>query len=410
MSKGKYLGEITEKQLYELCKDHCCLFRLSVDNLVTLKGYDHPLSSSKCREKQEVAEDNGRVITAKHIVTTLTEQDYFTMKEYYGWDNAKIFDCVAYRKGYLPTVFVKSIIKLYKDKTELKDVEGEEVNYLKSKGMLNACYGMTVTDIVRENLELDAEDSRGYVSNYENMSDEEYLAYLKEQINRYNSNPYRFLFYAWGVWVTAYARANLFSGIRAVGEDYIYSDTDSIKLTNHERHTGYIEKYNRDITEKLRIACEYHGIDFSDTKPKNKYGKEKPLGIWEFEGVYDEFKTLGAKRYLWRQGTKYNLTVAGLNKIMAKNYIVERAKEMSRVTPTSPFDVFNLNLVVPKENSGRNVLTYLDEYIEGEVTDYLGTKYHYRELSASHMEATEYSLNPVDEFIQYLFSIREERW
>lgn len=45
-----------------------------------------------------------------------------------------------------------AILKLYKDKTKLKDIESEYVNYMISKNMLNAGYGMMVTDIVRDEI------------------------------------------------------------------------------------------------------------------------------------------------------------------------------------------------------------------------------------------------------------------
>lgn len=424
MDTGKFIGELTKEQMYAMAEDHCLMFRVQFENLVPLNDIEHPISASKCRwkdgkpilshrpkddyrkEEPELSVDNGRVITAKWLEITCTEQDFRTYELFYDWESYRIFDCVAYKKQYLPTSFVKAILKLYKDKTMLKGVDGEEVNYMLSKEMLNSAYGMTVTDIVRENLEYDENVDSGCYSNYEHMNDDEYEKYLKDQIARYNNNPYRFLFYAWGVWVTAYARANLFSGIRAAGKDYIYSDTDSIKITNPETHFDYINRYNEDIAERLREACEYHGIDFSETKPKNIKGEEKPLGTWEFEGIYDEFKTLGAKRYLTRTGNEWKLTVAGVNKNSGMYFLRERAADLGK----SPFDLFNLNLVVPKEYSGRNILTYIDEPAQGILTDYLGNRAEYEELSAIHMEAAEYSLNPVDEFLKLIFDIREERW
>ena len=109
-----------------------------------------------------------------------------------------------------------------------------------------------------------------------------------------------------------------------------------------------------EITEKLKTACEFHGIDFSETRPKNIKGVEKPLGVWEYEGIYDEFKTLGAKRYMGRQGNDWIFTVAGVNKAMAKSYIIKRTHDINRVRtrsglkPHSPLHLFNINLVVPK--------------------------------------------------------------
>ena len=414
MSSGKFIGEVTEEQLIELCKDHCCMFRVEIEDLVPTNDIENPISSSKCRELKEAVKDNGRVVTASHLVTTITEQDYFTYKHFYDWSSCKIFDLVAYKKGYLPTRFIEAVLKLYVDKTELKGVDGQELNYLLAKEMLNSTYGMTVTDIVREILEYDGEN---YHSNYDNMSEKEYKEFLETQIRRYNDNPYRFLFYPWGVWITAYARANLFSGIISCGRDYIYSDTDSIKITNPEKHEDYIKRYNENITQCLKEACEFHGIDFSMTCPKSKDGKEHPLGVWDFEGVYDEFKTLGAKRYLWRKGKKWNLTVAGVNKTMACNYLIKKTHDVNRRRKhvgikerVSPFDFFNMDLVVPKDQSGRNVLTYIDDETDGYVTDYLGNRGYFHELSAIHMESSEYSFNPYDAFIEYLFTIKEEMW
>ena len=415
MSKGEYIGNISENDVSLLSSKYCLMFRLKAYNLVPLNDFEHPLSSSKCRNAISIAKDNGRVITAEYLETTMTEQDFFTFKRYYDAEKIELFDCVRYEKGYLPTSFIKSVLKLYEDKTKLKGVEGKEVNYMLSKEMLNSTYGMTVTDIVRENLEYNMNDLRGFISNYES---DKYVEeeYFEQQISRYNSNPYRFLFYPWGVWITSYARANLFSGIRSIGRDYIYSDTDSIKFTNVDAHMDYIEAYNLDITKHLLEACEYHGIDASAICPKNAKGVEKPLGVWDFEGVYDEFKTLGAKRYMWRKGDEYQITVAGINKISGKKYLMKEADRINSIRtkhgkePISPFELFSLDLVVPKEYSGRNVLTYIDEPVEGVVTDYLGNKYHYKELSGIHMESSDYSFNPVDNFIEYLFTIREERW
>lgn len=415
MNKGEYIGDITEEQLMTLARNYCCMFRVRVTNLVPLNDYEHPLSSSKCRKAIGIAKDNGRVITAEYLETTMTEQDFFTFRRYYDAEKLELFDCVRYEKGYLPTAFIKSVLKLYEDKTKLKGVEGQEVNYMLAKEMLNSTYGMTVTDIVRENLEYNMRDIRGFISNYEDDGYEE-EKYFEQQISRYNSNPYRFLFYPWGVWITSYARANLFSGIRSIGRDYIYSDTDSIKFTNIEDHADYIERYNLDITKRLEAACKYHGIDVSAIRPCNSKGEEKPLGVWDFEGVYDEFKTLGAKRYMWRKGDEYQITVAGINKKTGKDYLLRETERINKIReakgrlPISPFQLFTLDLVVPKEYSGRNVLTYIDDPMEGDIVDYKGTPYHYRELSGIHMENSDYSFNPVDNFIEYLFTIREERW
>src|SRR5699024_3636631 len=130
-------------------------------------------------------------------------------------------------------------------------------------------------------------------------------------IDIYNNNKNRFLFYAWGVYVTAYARKNLWSGIISVGLDYVYSDTDSLKFLNHEQHTKYIETYNENLKEKMYRMCYALKINPNRLKPKDKYGNEQFIGLWDYEGTYDRFKTLGAKRYLIEDGGNIELTLAG---------------------------------------------------------------------------------------------------
>ena len=410
MARGIEIGDSTIDEIHNFSANYCCLFRVEFNEIVSKTSVEHPLSSSKCRHldpsKQRDDDwvlDNGRIVAAKYLETTITEQDLFIYEDFYTWEHAEVHDLIIYRKQYLPTQFVKAILDLYKKKTELKDVEGQEVNYMVSKGMLNSAYGMTVTDIIREQLEYDGEN---YHSNYDGMTDEEYTNFLDSQIERYNYNRRRFLFYPWGVWVTAYARRNLFNGIINTGSDYVYSDTDSIKIRNPENHFDYINHYNDLVVSKLKEACDFHKVKYEMIAPKNKYGKEKPLGVWDFEGIYDEFKTLGAKRYMWRKGDKWNLTVSGVNKSTGIKYLLKIRDELG----VDPFDQFTFDLVVPSDYSGRLVLTYIHQPTEGDVVDYLGVPYHYQEESSVHMEPTQYSMDKVLNFIEYLFTIKEEMW
>ena len=401
MSPGREittLGDGTDEEkwnrLHYYLKKYCCLFDITLEHVIAKLDYDHPISASKVIYKEGVVEDNGRVVYADKLTITCTEQDFFTYSEFYNWDSYQIHVFRVYDKGYLPTDFVKSIIELYKRKTILKDVTGEEINYMISKNMLNAAYGMIVTDIVREILE------------YE----EDYLPKRKpdieEAINKYNNQTKRFLFYPWGVWITSYARRNLFSGIKAVGKDYIYSDTDSIKIFNPEAHMDYINWYNQRITKKIERAAIHHKIDPVELSPLNKKGIPKPIGIWEYEGMYKRFKTLGAKRYLvQKQDGSYQLTVAGVNKKMALEYLVK--------TYGDPFKGFTHKMVIPPEYSGRLTLTYIDEPISGYVTDYLGNTAYYEELTAIHMEPSEYTMSMSDTyriFMNMMYGVKEDSW
>ena len=368
---------ISEAEFMQLLRTKCCMFDLEIIGLRPKLYQDNPISESKCKILEEPVVNNGRVAFASRLKTSVTEQDFMTYSVFYDWDEYHVSNMKVFDKQYLPTKFVKAILELYKRKTLLKGVEGEEVNYMISKNMINSAYGMMVTDIVRDEYQYDGEHYSPPIK-----------ANPVEAIEKYNKGIRRFLYYPWGVWVTAYARANLFSGIYELGQDYIYSDTDSVKFINIEKHMDYFNAYNDRISEKIKAAAKYHRIDPADFSPLNK-----TVGVWDYDGHYEQFKTLGAKRYLTKDSKGYHLTVAGANKKMACNYLVETG---------DPFGNFKDKLVIPESHSGRKVLTYIDDEQSGTLVDCNGVPYHYNEKSSIHMEGTSYSLSLSKAFKDFL--------
>lgn len=385
--------EIKSIEDFEYSTDlYCCMFDVEFTNLSSITSVDHPISYSKCWDVVHPVLDNGRIVCADTLSTTITDCDWETYKHFYTWDDAKIYNFVRFRKGYLPTDFVKSILKLYQDKTTLKGVAGKEVEYLGSKEMVNAAYGMTVTDICRDEIEY---ESRRLDSGWQKEHPD-----LETAIDKYNKSSQRFLYYPWGVWVTAYARRNLFSGIYACGDDYVYSDTDSIKVLHPERHMDYINAYNEIVVDKLNEAMRYHGLPESAYKPKTIKGVEKCLGVWDNEGVYTRFKTLGAKRYMTEKNGEVSLTVSGLNKFVAMPYLIKKYDD-------DIFDAFDDELYIPPSYTGKNTLTYIDDEHDGVVTDYLGESAEFHTLSGIHMEPADYSLSLSNDYIKYIMGVKD---
>ena len=390
MSKPEKIVIKSDDEFLRNLKLYCCLFDLEIFDLEATEIYENYISSSHCYDSEDIYENNGRVVTAKRVKITVTEQDFFIIERMYTWSNLKISNFRRFRKQYLPTDFVKSILKLYVDKTELKGVDGREVDYMQSKEKVNASYGMIVTDICRDEIV--------YEENWDNSEVD-----IEKSINSYNKSIRRFLYYPWGVWVTAYARKNLFTGIVEFNTDYIYSDTDSIKGMNIDKHMEYIEKYNRNVIRKLEKAMEYHNIPIEMTKPKNIKGEEKQIGIWEFENVYNRFKTLGAKRYMTDVNGDISLTVSGINKKKAIPYLLnEYGNEV--------FEHFEDGLTIPREYSGKMTHTYIDEEQNGLIVDYLGNRYIYKELSSVHLENVEYSLSLSERYVEFLLGIKEVKF
>ena len=395
--------------LTKYLENYCCLFDVEFFDLEPRVYYENYISVSHCYQLKDVEANNGRIVRAGHCLLTVTDIDFKIIKKFYKWKSCKIFNFNTFERGYLPKDFVKSILDLYVKKTTLKDVDGKEAEYLRSKEDINSAYGMCVTDICREEISYnDGEWSSSFPQ-------------IDEVIEKNNRSMKRFLYYPWGVWVTAYARYNLFTGIREFREDYLYSDTDSIKVINYQKHQRYIEKYNEFAIKKLQAAMSFHNLDMEMTAPKNAKGETKQLGIWSDEGVYTRFKSLGAKRYLTE---KYNeksrrldlsMTVSGINKKVCVPYLIMKYGQ------NECFSIFTQDLHIPAEcyvrdMNGNEILvrptgklthTYIDEEQHGTVKDYLGTICRYDELSSIHMEPASYDFSITEEYIRFVEGIKE---
>jgi hypothetical protein len=317
----------------------------------------------------------------------ITEQDFFVFEKYYEWDDIKIGRFKYAYKNYLPTAFVESCLEFYKQKTELKGIPEMERQYMLAKANVNSLYGMMVTDPCRVSSVYDDDEWFYELPDYEEM------------IKEYNEGKGRFINYAWGIWVTAYARKDLLMCIfDEFRDDYVYADTDSIKFRNVEKHLPFIEKYNEDVREKLKKAMEHHRLPLDSCCPMNIKGEPKHLGFFEFEGVKN-MKTLGAKRYLTELDGHYELTCSGLNSQDAGNYIASQK---------NPFKFFRDGMHIPPKFTGKLTHTYIDYETEGVITDCQGNKFKYHELSSVHLEPQDYQLGIGRMYADYLKGVQTQ--
>ena len=280
------------------------LLRIAIKNLKLKDPYwGCPyLSKDKCRQVHKAVdtEDNGRILEAEYLETTVTDIDLKIILEEYtgeivfiqGWYS-------SYNK--LPQPIINEVIKYYKDKTELKGVKGQELYYDKAKALLNSLYGMMAQDPVKRNLIFRQE---GDWEEDTSIPDEEILG---------KSNEKAFLAYQWGVWVTAHSRYALERGIRIVhetaGANFVYCDTDSVKYTGGVDWSSYNQDRINECLESGAMATDPSGITHY-------------MGVFETEDLKDTgfayryFKTLGAKKYAYveREGEGVHCTIAGVNK------------------------------------------------------------------------------------------------
>lgn len=382
MSKGQHFERKNLQEIQEINKNFLTVFTVRMTNVLSKIEFENYFSVSKVKGSN-IVENNGRVYSADELTTSITSIDLEIILRCYSFDSFEVLEGYAYKQDYLPQSFLEGVLKLYKDKTELKGIEGKEREYLLSKGMLNSTYGMMVTNFAK----------RDYIYNDDWAQD--FSKTLDDKIETENTSKSRFLFYGWGVFVTAYARRNVWSAILELKDDYVYSDTDSVKYINRDKHLDYFQRYNENIKRKLINCLNYRKLPTEYLHPKNKNGEECWLGLWDYEGHYQQFKTLGAKRYLVKKDDKYILTCAGLSKKQGIDYIVKQG---------NPFDFFNDNMFIPKEHTGKMTHTYIDEYQHYKIKDYLGQYADVESYSSIHLESCEFTLSLSEKYIDFIKS------
>lgn len=395
MGKGFKVKNVSRETFEKLNANFLMVFDVKMLEVSPKITCDNPISISRCYHCTNYIVNNGRVVFADELATTCTNIDLQIYLAFYNIKHLEIANCYCYSKGYLPKNFIMSILKVYNDKTKLKGVQGKEKEYLHSKELLNSMYGMCVTDIIQD------------LITYDNINEwSEEIQDKEDLINKYNNSKKRFLFYPWGIFVTSYARKNLFSGILECKDDYIYSDTDSIKIINADRHKKYFNEYNNKVVEKLKKMCDYYDINFELTRPKTINGVQKQIGIWDYEGNYKYFKTLGAKRYIYYD-TDLHVTIAGVSKHGVIDYFTDKYKNVSRETFIhNVLNDFESDLIIPCNYTHKLTHTYIDDKMCGIIKDYKGDEYIYDCLSGVHLSKTDYKMTLSQVFVDYLKGVK----
>lgn len=339
-------------------KDNAYIITIKLKNIISTCAMSY-ISAHKCgRNFSNMMEENGRIFQADEIQLTITEQDWLIIKENYIFDY-ELVEVKTCKKYYLPKVFLKFIAKIYKTKNDIK----EKLNVLKDQGKknteefeqlmvaynlakanLNSLYGMCVTNYITDEILWENDEWNQLILSKQDITDKLEELRFKEKL---------LLPYQWGVWITAYARRNLWFGITKIDDDVCYTDTDSIKYIGD--HDDLIEEYNKIIDKKIVDMCVFSSIPFGDV-----------LGIGRFDpdGEYSEFKTLGAKKYSYRtkEDSVLHITVSGVD---PKIGVEAMKNDINNFRPNFLFD-YNF--------SGKNQKFYNDNQPDFIVKDYLNNE------------------------------------
>ena len=379
------------KKVSEMSKRLCYLLRVKFMN-IKCKFFNNFISASKCKYIKGAKYDNGRLIEASEIEMTLTDIDFYFYLDSYSC-NYEILECYYSTYNYLPKVFINFVLDKYENKTKYKDNPDFELEYGLEKGKFNSLYGMSVTNMIRDDVIFDNEfKSWSEVK----LTNEQIIEKLKHEKKK------AFLSFAYGVWVTAYARNNLLRRvIEGLDEYLVYSDTDSLKLKS-----GYdksiIDKYNESVKAKIEFVSDVLHIDKERFAPKDIHGKAHMLGLFESETseghnyTYDEFITQGAKKYAYKVDDKIKITVAGVPKKKGAKAI----KDLKD---------FKDDFVFTYEDVGKNLLFYTENQPRHEFTDYLGFKTTVSDKSGCSLMPTTYVLGKSLDYVNLISDNSSQR-
>jgi len=382
----------TKTNLDTVLADKAVLMDFTIRN-VRLKrvGVMAYIPLAKCRRVVKPICDNGRISSAAELSMVCTDVDWRIIQSQYEFDADVELTNLYYAKyGKLNNELRNSIMDAFYTKTTLEPkYGGDPYLYAKFKNKINAYFGMMLTDICNPEIIYDPFLEEPWVKGD--------IA-LEYMLDKHYKSRNTFLTYQHGLWVTANARMRLQEGLDCVGDDAVYTDTDSVKyIGEHELD------FKRVNDNWLRICEE------NDIKPYvTVKGNRTYLGIWDDEPDMSEFVTLGAKKYAYTlkeegDSNALHITVAGLNKEKGANYLKKLAKKKG----VRPIELFKRGTYVPEGSAGRTTAFYndLDSPIELNIN---GTKV----ITGSNVAIIDasYTFGISDDYFDYLCTLDSTRF
>lgn len=339
---SKFLPLRYADKFEEYVEDYACIIDISFNNIMIDSISTVPyIAKAHCTQIKDIVGDNGRVLSGKRISMVITDIDYKIIRDTYHWESIEVRECWVAEYDYLPMELRKSILRQYKEKTVLKDKD--PYFYMKKKNKFNANFGCMLTDICQDSVTY----HEGSTEPFTLDKTDDYSV----QLDNYYSSRRNFLSYQHGVWVTAHCRNRLQKAIQALGDEMVYCDTDSAKFFDSAVNRSIFDKLNEEILAEID-KC---GLNCSVTYKDKTY----TLGIWEPDGDYKSFKSMGAKKYCFiKPNGDFIITVAGLSKSVARDYLT--SERCLKENGAKGIDAFKQGTIVPCGWSGRTTATYND--------------------------------------------------
>lgn len=339
------------------------------------------ISDSKSYNKINCQLSNGRIFTCDSLEMFLTDVDYNIIIRAYDCDVEWLSLYVSI-KNYLPLPFVNYVLELYGNKTLLKGDNERLEMYRLSKTYINSLFGMMCTNDIRDEVVYSSDGWRVI-----QLNDDDISAAIAEK------SP--FLNFAWGVWVLAYARRDLWELNFLVGNDTVYNDTDSNKMVNFGLHRKQVDDLNKKIIEKLHRVSHERKIPLECFMPCDRNGIQRPLGVFEIDGVYKRFSTYGSKNYAYvDENNVFKFVISG----MSKKYYDDDGNECYTL---NSFDDYEFGKEYP---NARKTFWYLNEQPKCVVRGFDGAEYVSDYRYGVAMISTTYTIGQSVDYAKFLAS------
>lgn len=262
---------------------------LKISELIDDRRPELGVRSISLADSLNVVEEDGFVVSADFIRVFVTNSDLDYLSWFYDWDDVSYNVIEAYNADYLPEEYIRVVLQLFKDKS-LNKKNPDNFIETRSKAMLNITWGL-------------------FVSGFYGHTDEE----LQKTIDDYDS--FRGSFgdrcsaYQWGIACTSYARRDLLNIVKVLGDDWLYSDTDSVYFILKDEYLEFINRFN-DWTTAALLRNPY--LTEEDICVKSNFcNKYYNLGHLICDGEYEKFKFLKNKTYLKYNKEGYKLCISG---------------------------------------------------------------------------------------------------
>lgn len=373
------------------------------------KTSNHILSYSKASKifTGEVKKDNGRIISvldkkdkdgnvieessASYI---LLDDDWDMFELFYKYETIKINHIYTAKKDYLPLTLIKYILELYKDKTQLKNVAGEEALYTEKKVFVNGLFGLTCTKDIQGEISFDRTSDTLWKTNDLSVETATELIVKKKKQRGRN------LAFSWGPEIAAAGRRHLLEIVWKLGEQgdaEAYCDTDSHKIVLSSVEKKVKEEYpdlseeeiikkakervaeifcedNVKVLERIWKVIEHFGeenLSFEDFAPCDIKGERHCLGIYSKEQDILRFASLGAKKYACEYYTKeeYDIKFEKLLKeLKEKNPDMTEEELLKKAKEELPF--VKITVAGINKKTGSASLKKLENFRVGRFFDY----------------------------------------